>query len=57
MPRNLLGKVKLGEGAGNNRRGQPGERESNLTGKDVINAAYADAKRPTGLAKLNSRDG
>lgn len=57
MPRNLLGKVKLGEGAEEQTAGANlVTRVLNLTGKDVINAAYNDVKRPDGKAqKLNSK--
>ena len=49
MPRNLLGKVKLGEGAEEQTAGAIlVTHVLNLTGKDVINAAYNDAKRPDG---------
>jgi TolA-binding protein len=52
MPRNLLGKVRLGEGVDENEVGANlVTRVLNLSGKDVVKAQYADARRPDGKGK------
>lgn len=57
MPRNLVGKVKLGEGADEQTAGANlVTRVLNLSGKDVISATYADDRRPDGkMQKLASK--
>ena len=47
MPRNLLGKVRLGDAApADNVGANLVTRVLNLTGKDIVTATYADARRP-----------
>jgi hypothetical protein len=47
MPRNLIGKVKVGDVATEATAGANlVTHVLNLTGKDVVSAAYADARRP-----------
>jgi tetratricopeptide (TPR) repeat protein len=58
MPRNLLGKVGLGDAAGTDNVGvYLVTRVLNLTGKDVVTATYADARRPAGMAATLSAAG
>ena len=52
MPRNLIGKVRLGEEAGEDTTGANlVTRVLSVSGKDIVTATYADSRRPDGKAK------